>query len=74
MRGRTNLVGVLVLGLLLAVTASFSLAQGIEPHSEMGTVFTYQGRLTDASGPVNDICNLTFKLYFDEPNYLPAQP
>ncbi len=29
----------------------------------MGSGFTYQGRLHDASGPVSDTCDLTFSLY-----------
>ncbi len=29
----------------------------------LGTGFTYQGRLNDASGPVDGTCDLTFKLY-----------
>jgi hypothetical protein len=29
----------------------------------LGTAFTYQGRLTDAEGPVEGTCDLTFRLY-----------
>jgi hypothetical protein len=35
------------------------------PAAPMGSGFTYQGRLHDASGPVSDTCDLTFSLYDD---------
>jgi hypothetical protein len=53
-------------GIFMAVNAQ---AQGADPQgpalstSLVGTAFTYQGRLTDASGPVTGTCDLTFDLY-----------
>lgn len=50
------LPGALLLAVVL-VGPDSALAQGI------GTAFTYQGYLEDGSGPVNDSCNFTFRLY-----------
>ncbi len=36
---------------------------GRSPAEAMGTAFTYQGRLTNSGMPVNDTCDLVFKLY-----------
>ena len=53
--------------LLLLLAASGSQAQ--EPEGDtstqvaVGTAFTYQGRLSDADGPVNGTCDLRFRLY-----------
>ena len=64
------LVLVLVLG-SGAMLARQTLAQGSlgitgaasTLSASLGTGFTYQGRLSDASGPVDGACDLTFKLY-----------
>ncbi|MGC9357239.1 MAG: tail fiber domain-containing protein [Anaerolineae bacterium] len=40
-----------------------ALAQGPSPQAALGTAFTYQGRLNDASGPVTGTCDFTFALY-----------
>jgi hypothetical protein len=50
--------------LLIALTGSLVVAQGLEPQAPLGTRFTYQGRLTDAGGePVNDTCDFEFSLW-----------
>jgi len=68
------LAGVLTLALLLAVIAGATHAQGPGPGGEvstqatlMGTAFTYQGKLKAGGEPVNDDCDVTFRLY-DDPN------
>jgi hypothetical protein len=64
----------MVLGLVLAlgggiVMARRAQAQGPGPEgpssiqAAVGTAFTYQGRLEDASGPVNDTCGFGLSLY-----------
>jgi hypothetical protein len=71
MKGRPILISVLALGLMLALAAGFSLAQGPGPQGDAGiqaapvsSGFTYQGRLTDGGGnPVNDTCSLDFTLW-----------
>jgi hypothetical protein len=69
MRGKRFLGRVLLLGLMLGAVASLSMAQGVgsevgaAPHALLGTAFTYQGRLTDASGLVNDNCDFQFSLW-----------
>ena len=63
--GRT----LLAVGLLLALVSSMSLAQEPEgqaaagPAAAVGTAFTYQGRLSDSSGPVNGTCDFRFRLF-----------
>jgi hypothetical protein len=64
------LVGILALGLLLALAAGLSQAQGPAPEDEsrapaapIGTGFTYQGQLKSAGEPVSDECELAFRLY-----------
>jgi hypothetical protein len=56
---------VLGLGFLLLIAGGIgpAAAQGPEPQAALGTAFTYQGRLTDADGPVNGTCDFTFRLY-----------
>jgi hypothetical protein len=71
MKGRPILISVLALGLMLALAAGLSLAQGPGPQGDVGiqaapvsSGFTYQGRLTDGGGnPVNDTCSLDFTLW-----------
>jgi hypothetical protein len=66
---RKTLFNLLALGLVLILGGLFidlpALvdAQGPEPQAALGTAFTYQGRLTDASGPVNDTCDFRFSLW-----------
>ena len=36
---------------------------GTGVQAALGTGFTYQGRLTEDGSPVDDTCDLTFKLY-----------
>jgi DNA-binding response OmpR family regulator len=69
MKGKMTRMTILALGLLVALAFSLTIAQGqapegsAAPQAEIGTAFTYQGRLTDASGPVTGTCDLTFDLY-----------
>ncbi|MBU1748013.1 MAG: hypothetical protein KKA73_10020, partial [Chloroflexi bacterium] len=61
---RRLLIGVLILGLLLAPATGLVLAQGPGPQggdvsqASVGTAFTYQGRLQDTGGPVTSDCDL----------------
>ena len=58
-----------VLGLLLVFGGGPGMAQEqwspteAVPQADMGTAFTYQGRLETASGPVSGTCDLVFRLY-----------
>ena len=68
------LAGVLTLALLLAAIAGPAHAQGPGPGGGMsiqatlmGTAFTYQGKLKAGGEPVNDDCDVAFRLY-DDPN------
>ena len=69
MRGKWLLVSVLLLGLMLVAVVGLGLAQGTEsgegaaPQEPLGTGFTYQGRLTDAGGLVDDQCDVQFSLW-----------
>jgi hypothetical protein len=59
----------LVLGALLIVPRGAAGAQGLEPQdtartqAELGTAFTYQGRLTDGGDLANGTYDFEFKLY-----------
>jgi hypothetical protein len=58
------LLGVLFIGLPAVVGAQGPEPQnGVSAQASLGTAFTYQGRLEDASGPVNGTCDLRFTLY-----------
>jgi len=48
------------------------LAQAPQPEDEVGTAFTYQGRLTDGGGPADGTYDFQFELYdaFDGDNLL----
>jgi hypothetical protein len=70
MKGRAILISVLALGLMLALAAGLSLAQGPEPQGDGGiqaapvdTSFTYQGRLNDGGSPANGEYDFRFILY-----------
>jgi hypothetical protein len=70
MKGRPILISVLALGLMLALAAGLSLAQGSGPQGDggiqaapVGTSFTYQGRLNDGGSPANGSYDFEFKLY-----------
>jgi hypothetical protein len=55
-----------ILAAVVTLTASLALAQGGKPELPAGTAFTYQGRLTDASGrPVDGTCDFQFSLWDD---------
>jgi hypothetical protein len=75
MKGR---IGWIVLSIVLAALASLvvitvragPLAQDAQPPGSieaqavaLGTVFTYQGKLEDESGPVSEECQMAFRLY-----------
>lgn len=70
MRARLLFTGLLVLVLLVAL-GGVSLAQGPSPQGEqsiaanVGTSFTYQGRLTDGGAPANGSYDLQFRLFDD---------
>jgi len=54
------------LALLVALTTGLALAQSPKVQAPLGSVFTYQGRLTDAAGtPIDDTCDLRFSLWDD---------
>lgn len=60
-----------VCALLLALSGSVGAQDpdppgGVSVQAALGTSFTYQGRLTNASGAVSGNCDLRFKLY-DQP-------
>jgi hypothetical protein len=63
------IIGMLALGLLLALAAGLSQAQGPGPQEEsrpgaaLATAFTYQGQLKSAGELVSDDCELAFRLY-----------
>jgi hypothetical protein len=55
---------VVVLALLLSVSGVIAQEQGPQsPQSAIGTAFTYQGQLKNASGPINGNCDLQFGLW-----------
>jgi hypothetical protein len=58
------LAGALILAILL--TSGMAQAQDVGPQSpvaSLGTAFTYQGRLEQDGSPVNDTCDMRFRLY-----------
>jgi len=71
MKAKKFLSRVLLIGLPLALAGGMGLvlAQGpgpqgpLIPQEEVGTAFTYQGRLTDASTPVDGACDFRFALW-----------
>lgn len=60
-----NLVAMLVLFIGITQNVNSSRAQGslLAPNSPVGTAFTYQGQLKDASGPVTNSCDFQFDLW-----------
>lgn len=70
MKGRRFLLLAGALALATLLVGGIALAQQDagptspqSPAAALGTGFTYQGYLTDGSGPVNDTCDFTFGLY-----------
>ena len=69
MKGRQMRMLVGILTLMTILTVGLTQAQdqraqeGAAPAAMVGTAFTYQGRLSDGSGPVNGTCDLVFRLY-----------
>lgn len=68
-RGKSTLAVGLGLTLLLTIVGLTS-AQSAPPERDtlapFGTTFTYQGTLSDASGPVGGTCDFIFRLYDDD--------
>lgn len=59
-----GLVVVLTVTLLLSVGGVIAQEQGPQsPQSAIGTVFTYQGQIKNASGPINDNCDFQFSVW-----------
>jgi hypothetical protein len=58
----------LVLVLALATIAGISAAQEPDQSNTVGTEITYQGRLEKSDVPVDDTCDMTFRLYDRETN------
>lgn len=55
---------VLAVALMLSVGGVIAQEQAPQsPQSAIGTAFTYQGQLKNASGPVTGMCDLAFRLY-----------
>lgn len=60
---------ILALGIGVASSSNSTLAQGpieqgaMSRQAAVGTAFTYQGRLTNASGPVSGSCDFRFSLW-----------
>jgi len=66
MKAKRFLSRVLFIGLVLALASGvgLSLAQGpLSAQEEVGTAFTYQGRLTDGGSPANGEYDFRFELY-----------
>ncbi len=58
------LMAAIIAGGVAGAGVTAVLAQGgLETQAALGTGFTYQGRLTDANGPVNAACDFQFSLY-----------
>ena len=72
MKGKRILIGISMLMFLSVLAAGLSLAQGPKPEGDVsiqaavGTAFTYQGRLKRNDEPVNDTCEMAFRLYDQE--------
>ncbi len=55
---------VIVLALLMSASGVIAQEQGPQsPQSALGTAFTYQGQLKNASGPINGNCDFQFSLW-----------
>ncbi|MFN2292207.1 MAG: hypothetical protein ACK2UC_13525 [Anaerolineae bacterium] len=69
MKTNRTLVSILLLGLLLGLAIGPGSAQGPDqqvstgPQAVLATAFTYQGQLTNVSGPVDDNCDFEFSLW-----------
>ena len=59
----TGLILLLVLLLGVAGATAQEPEDDIGALAEVGTAITYQGRLSDGGGPINDDCDLRFRLY-----------
>ena len=55
---------VIVLALLMSVSGVIAQEQGPQsPQATIGTAFTYQGQLKNASNPINGNCDFQFSLW-----------
>jgi hypothetical protein len=69
MKGKRTFATVLALGLMLSLMAGLGQAQGpvsqgiTAPQAQVGTAFTYQGQLKNASGLVDGTCDFRFSLW-----------
>jgi len=69
MKGKRMVAGVLALGLLLVMVAGMSVAQGTAPQesaapgAQVGSAFTYQGKLDRDGSPYTGTCDFQFSLY-----------
>ena len=70
MKSKQFQIGVVALGMVLVLAASAAAitrtGQAAQPSAlsaDAGTAFTYQGRLSDASGLVSGTCDFLFQLY-----------
>jgi hypothetical protein len=76
MKRSTTFSLLIILGLLLALGSSTALArqpgaqgpftqEALSPQGQVGTSFTYQGRLLDNGTPVDGTCDVQFQLWDD---------
>lgn len=74
---RTFLLAFLAMGVILLLSVVIVYAQDPKPSSRapnlaMSAVFTYQGQIRNASGPINGTCDMQFGLFAD-PTSITAQ-
>ena len=62
---RKRWIFILALGLALGVglLVGLSLAQEATPQEALGSAFTYQGQLQQGTSPVDDTCDMAFRLF-----------
>ncbi|CAG0935024.1 hypothetical protein TFLX_03848 [Thermoflexales bacterium] len=64
MKYKTSLIALVVsIALLISVSGVLAQASGQQISASLGTAFTYQGQLKNASGPVTDTCDFQFGLW-----------
>lgn len=67
MKSRTAPILVtMVLALMVSLAFSGAQAQEIAPQAQVGTIFTYQGRLEDGGSPANGSYDFEFTIYDSE--------
>jgi hypothetical protein len=66
---RSNFLSIAMVVAMLLGLVGVAMAQGpdpqvpAEPQAALGTAFTYQGQLKNASGPINGTCDFQFSLW-----------